>query len=404
MINQEDMNLEMEVLEAENQMSDLDKVSTLFWMSKEKNFIVVQISPAARVAIGEYFGLSCGEDGIGKVASILRELGADAVVDTAIAEDAVAILETKKLLTHKKNNTAPLFASRCAAFVRMAKEKYPNVCVSDLPATATVAGTLLREFYREQTGKRVFVVAVEPCCANKEVCGADIVLTTEELVSLLAETEINLRLEQKSALDVPFGASSGSAYICATSGGVADSIARCLSADKSQDALRKFSYSGLYGTKRLREATLRIDGAEWKFAVVCGLKAADELMQRVENGEADYDYVEVMACDGGCVGGDAQACVINEDESVEQAVKLRTQGLKYIESKRAAKAADMSAAATMLARAWTDLLRNGGVQDEIVDWDALFEEVAVEFISENAELVENDAAEEVAEVRSLYFS
>jgi hypothetical protein len=89
--------------------------------------------------------------------------------------------------------------------------------------------------------------------------------------------------------------------------------------------------------------------------------------------------------------------VIGEDEKVEQVVKLRAQGLKYIESKRAAKAADMSASATMLARAWTDLVRNGDVQNESIDWDALFDEVAVDFISENAEIVEDFADDVVAE-------
>ena len=116
---EEYMNVEME----QEQMPETDKASTLFWANKASNFVVVQISPASRVAIGEYFGLSHGEDGIGKVTAVLHELGADAVVDTAIAEDAVAILETKKLLAHKKNGAGTLFASRCTAFMEMAQEK-----------------------------------------------------------------------------------------------------------------------------------------------------------------------------------------------------------------------------------------------------------------------------------------
>lgn len=390
---QNNENLESQIEEIVNkaigdsvEMSETEKASTLFWLNKEESFIAVQIAPSSRAAIGEYFGLSHSEDGIGKVAAVLRELGADAVVDTAIAEDAVTILETKKLISHKKNGeNTPLFSSRCAAFAETAKEKFPSLCVSDLPATASVCGALLKEFYKEQTGKQVYVIAVEPCLAHKNLPNVDLVLTTEELVSVLAETNANLRLEKKEALDTPFGESSGSGYICGISGGIADGIARCLSADKSQAALRKFSYSGLYGSKKVREATLTIDGETWKFAVVCGVAAAEELMSRVAQGEASYDYVEVLACENGCVGGDGQACIIGENETLEYAAKLRAQGLKFIENRRAAKAADMSAAATTLARAWSDLVRNGIAQNESINWRDLMAKTMREFLQENAE-------------------
>lgn len=384
-------NMEVEQCEVAEEMLISDKVSTLFWLNKDENFVAVQISPASRVAIGEYFGLSHGEDGIGKVAAVLRELGADAVVDTAIAEDAVTILETKKLLANKADNQGKtLISSRCAAFVQMAKEKYPSLCVSDVPATASVCGALLKEFYKEQTGKRVYVIAVEPCFANKNLSGADLILTTEELVSILAETEINLRLEKNEALDEPFGTGSGSGYICGVSGGVAEGIARCLSEDKSQEAVRKFSYSGLYSEKKVREITLTIDGAAWKFAVVCGLAAAEEVLARVEKGEVFYDYVEVLACSGGCVGGDGQACVVGENESLEYAAKLRARALKQIENKRATKAADMNATAITLARAWSDLERGGIAQEEPIDWETLFAETALQFLTENAVLADDE--------------
>jgi len=393
----QDMSLE---LLAEEENLDVEKAWALFCVDKKENFVVVQISPASRVALGDYFGLSRGEDGIGKVTAILRELGVDAVVDTAIAEDAVAILETKKLLANKNNREEKaLFASRCAAFVAEAKEKYPTLCVSQIPATTTICGALLKEFYREQTGKSVRVIAIEPCYANKTLGGVDLVLTTEELVSILAETEVNLRLSRKDALDAPFGTCSGSGYVCAMSGGVADSIARCLSADKSQEALRKFSYSGLYGDKKCREANLTINGEAWKFAVVCGMAAAEELIAKIEKGEVSYDYVEVMACSGGCVGGDGQACVLGEGESVEHAVKARAQSLKYIESRRAAKAADMSASATTLARAWTDLERRGEIDCQPIDWNALFESITERFFEEiSAQTQEETPIEEAVEV------
>ena len=122
-------------------------------------------------------------------------------------------------------------------------------------------------------------------------------------------------------------------------------------------------------------------------------------MDKVANGEAAYDYVEVMACDGGCVGGDGQACIVNEDESVEHALRVRAQDLKYIESRRAAKAADMSASATMLARAWSDLERRGDVYDEPIDWNALFESITQSILEQMSaeEVVEEAPAEEIVE-------
>ena len=334
----------------------VEKTLELLSLDKDEAWVVAEIAPAARIAVGEWFGLARGEDGIGKVVTALKALGVDAVVNTSIAEDAITVIETKKLRERKEAGEAlPLFSSRCDAWTAYAKSVYPDLAVSEVPSATVVCGKLLKEHYAKVTGKAVYVIAVEPCNAKKSA-EVDLVLNTDELAALLNETGLNLRLLKKEALDAPFGAGSGSGYICGMSGGVAESIARNLGEDKTSMALRKLGYSGLYGNKARREAVVSADGKEWRLAVVCGFDAADALIKDVLEGAATYDYVEVMACGGGCVGGDAQTC--EECEDVEMTLKLRGLGLRYLDTKRAARSASSSAAAELVAKKWKDLNRN----------------------------------------------
>ena len=124
-------------------------------------------------------------------------------------------------------------------------------------------------------------------------------VNAEDFADMLMEVEevgTNVRLLKKQPLDMPFGAASGGGFITEAGGGVSEAVARCLIADKSAEALQKFSYSGFYGSKARREAVLTLGGEEWKFAIVCGCKAADALIEEMQRGEVYYDYVEVLAC------------------------------------------------------------------------------------------------------------
>ncbi len=335
--------------------ADIERAWELMTADKEKNWVAVQISPAVRVAIGEWFGMSHGEDAIGKVVSVLKGIGADAVVDTAIAEDAVTLAETERLRARKKRGEKfPLLSSRCTAFLQFMQEKYPETEISEIPAPGAINASVLKETYRAQAGKKkMYVISVEPCKSAKASRNADLILTTEELVQILDETGVNLRVSRKSVLDMPFGMGAGGGYLCGKSGGSAESVARCLLADKSEEAVRRLSYSGLYGEKSRRTLTLDDGETEWKLVVVTGADEAERLLKDIQDGKTECDYAEITACVGGCICGDGQDCTacVGESETL-RSTKLRAVALKVLDEKRAVKSADRSASVVAIGRLW----------------------------------------------------
>lgn len=249
----------------------LENAWKILTASKQRTFVAVQLSPAVRVAIGEKFGLSRGEDAAGKIVSALELLGADVVVDTAVAFDAITLMRSKELLANKEAGKGlPLYSSECSAWVEFAKEKYPEIEL--LPTSTTVCAKLLKKYYGEiEEGKTIRVIALEMGKAKKADPGVDVVLTLDELAELIESADFNIRLMKKSPMQTPLGISSGAGYIQGASGGDAEALARCLTADKTQLNFRKFGYSGLYAKQDRREAKMTLDGQEWKFAVVDSL-------------------------------------------------------------------------------------------------------------------------------------
>ena len=383
---------------------DLEKACLLFSASKKRTFVVVQISPAVRVSIGEYFGFYRGEDAIGKIASALTVLGADAVVDTAIAFDAVTLMRAKALKQAKENGKGvTMYSSECTKWVEFAKAQYPDIAAEFLPSATSVCAKLSKKYYGKQAGdKKVRVIALEMGNAKKAEAGVDVVLTLQELAELLDASGINVRMMPKMALDMPFGVGSGAGYLAAMSGGDAEALARTFMSEKTQKAFRKFGYSGLYDNKARREASLDLDGKVWSFAVVDSLEEAAAVITDVESGEKAYDYVEVTACAGGQIGF---GCDLDSEDG-EMTRRLRKLGLQYLDMARAARSADLSSAAELVVKEWTAMCRSGeaaayDVIDEIVeDYDEeeiiepAVEEVAEEIVEE---VVEEAPVEEVVE-------
>ncbi|MBR2321357.1 MAG: hypothetical protein IKA57_04400, partial [Clostridia bacterium] len=377
---------------------DLVNACKLFSASKKRNFLIVQISPAVRVSIGEYFGLYRGEDAVGKVVAALTMLGADVVVDSAIAFDALTLMRVKALQQAKDTGEGlPLFSSECAKWVELAKNEYPETAAKLLPSATSVCAKLLKKYYSMQmSDKKIRVIALEMGEAKKMEPGVDIVLTLDELGQLLSATGINVRLMKKAALEAPFGVGSGASYIAAASGGDAEAVARCLTKDKTQNSFRKFGYCGLYDNKARREVCLDLDGETWNFAVVDSLDEAAAVMADVQSGAKAYDYVEVTACAGGQIGF---GCDLNSEEG-EMTKRLRKLGLQYLDMARAARSADASAAVAAVVKEWNVMCRNGeavtyDVIDEIVeDYD---EEEIVEAIEEVVEDIVEDIVEETIE-------
>ena len=383
--------------------NDVEKVWRILCADKKKAFVVVQITPAARIVLGEKFGFARGEDCAPKVVAVLKGLGADAVVDTAIAVDAACLMLANELKIRKeKGEGLPLYSAESPLFVNKIAAEYAD-SVGQLGVNSSeVCARLLRKHYgsaKEACGKKICLISIEACAKKKELPAADVVLTVEELWKILASTEVNLRLGRKEPLDTPLGVASGGAYVCAVSGGFAESVARCLLDDKTRAPLKKLAYSGLYGNQPRRTAEISVGETVYSFAVVSSMEEAVALLEDVKAGAAAYDFVEVTAREGGCIGGSMDGY---EGDEVLRTRRLRALGLHYLDRNRAARSADMSSATVRLVKEWQALCRSGEAFAEIeeIDFaeiDEVFEPLAIEEVEEIAEVVEEVAEEPAVE-------
>ncbi|HIV16459.1 MAG TPA: (2Fe-2S)-binding protein [Candidatus Alectryocaccobium stercorigallinarum] len=290
----------------------------------DKNKIVVaQIAPAVRVAIGERFGLPKGENVIGLLVAALRRLGFDRVYDTNFGADLTVMEESKefqeRLLSGGK---LPLFTSCCPAWVKYCEQKYPEFKdnLSTCKSPQEMFGALLKEDARMNADKelrKTVVVSIMPCSAKKSEIkrpehftegeqDVDYVLSTVEVGRMIREAGLDLASLKPEAMDMPFGLASGGGAIFGVTGGVTEAVLRRLVGSHSAADLETISHMGIRGEDSIKEATVTLNGREVKIAVVNGLASAGELLDKIKAGEAYYDFVEVMACKRGCIGGGGQ--------------------------------------------------------------------------------------------------
>ena len=193
-------------------------------------------------------------------------------------------------------------------------------------------GALIKEDARlrkEEDGRRTVVVSIMPCTAKKAEIKrpehfdedgqiVDYVLTTSEIADMITMAGINLAKITPEALDMPFGMSSGAGAIFGATGGVTEAVLRCLSNDSSASNLEAISFSGVRGVDGVKEASMELAGKQVKIAVVNGLINAQRLLDKMEAGEVYYDFVEVMACKHGCVGGGGQPVALGAEPKLER--------------------------------------------------------------------------------------
>lgn len=285
--------------------------------------VIVQVAPAIRVAIGEEFGMAAGENVMGKLVAALKMMGVDEVFDTALGADLTVMEEASEFLKRLENGGPfPMFTSCCPAWVRYVEtrnRKYlPHVSTCKSPME--MFGATLKAHYKSMEkvdGKEAVVIAIMPCTAKKGEAqreefkrdglnDIDYVLTTQEISTMIKENGIVFESLESEATDMPFGLGSGAGVIFGTTGGVAEAVIRRCCAQKDTNTLREIEFSGVRGTDFIKEASVTVDGKELKIAVVHGLKNAQELLKKIDSGEASYHLVEVMSCWGGCIGGAGQ--------------------------------------------------------------------------------------------------
>ena len=186
-------------------------------------------------------------------------------------------------------------------------------------------GSVLKEHY-SHSNRRVVVVAIMPCTAKKQEAArdefkengvpyVDYVITTQELIQMIKESGIVFSEIDPESVDMPFGATSGAGVIFGVTGGVTEAVIRRISDDKSMPALRAIPFTGVRGLQGVKEAKIDYAGREIKIAIVSGLKNADNLIKKMERGGASYDFVEVMACPGGCICGAGQPVTDTEGKN-----------------------------------------------------------------------------------------
>ena len=296
-------------------------------LADPKKITVVQVAPAVRSAWAEYYKLDSKFATPERMVSALKTLGFDYVFDTNFTADLTIMEEGSEFLhrfTHRNQYTWPMFTSCCPGWVRFIKSQYPQYAknLSTAKSPQAMFGAVAKSYFAEKIGADphdIFVISVMPCTAKKaeraipnlnDACGdpdVDVVLTTREMVRLFRGEQVNPISLPEMPFDSPLGTGTGAAVIFGATGGVMDAALRSayyLVTGKNPDADAFTAVRGMDGWK---EATFNVPGAgDVRVAVVSGLGNTRKLMNAIDAGQVSYDFVEVMACPGGCAGGGGQ--------------------------------------------------------------------------------------------------
>ena len=321
-----------------------DTIRVLRALADQSITTVVQVAPAVRVAWAEVFGVvnKNKQVPVGKLVAALKRLGFDYVFDTNFSADLAIMEEGSEFVerfTHRGKYRWPMFTSCCPGWVRFLKTQYPDYTenLSTAKSPQQMFGAVAKSYFAEKMGidpHKLCVVSIMPCSAKKaesalptmrDACGdrdVDVVLTTRELVRLFRSDCIVPSDLEEEPFDSPLGSGTGAAVIFGATGGVMDAALRSayyLVTGKNPDP---DAFEQVRGSQPWKEATFDIPGAgKVRVAVVSGLANTRRLMEAVDSGEVDYDFVEVMACPGGCAGGGGQPI----HEGVEMAASRGSQ-------------------------------------------------------------------------------
>ena len=367
-----------------HELTAMQKAWRILREAKKNVRVAVIIPPAVRTAIGESFALARGEDAFGKIAAALRMIGADIIVDGALAVDYAIAGVSRDLSRRMEDGTGPLIVAPRAQADELA-EKYPELSGKILGfAPALNFASLVKKYYnlmRDGKKTKVIVVAPSEVQTDEDV----LILTARELAVMLQSADINVRMLRSSAADGPFVKYSGAGVLPAVSGGLAEALVRTLLQDRSEETLKKLEYSGLRGRKPFREAEIFADGKTIRVAVACNAEAADTFAGKVADGTS-YDLAEISPCIGGCIAEEAQPAA---DEMTE---KLRAEGIYRLDRKSGIKSADQNDAVI-----WLDGLALAESAPEPEEPE--YEEEPEPVVEEPAEVVEEtETAEEPVEV------
>jgi NADH-quinone oxidoreductase subunit G len=302
-------------------------------LADPEKITVIQVAPAVRTAWGEYFGLSREEATMERVAACLRRMGFDYIFDTNFTADLTIMEEGNEFLHRFKSGGLtrwPMFTSCCPGWVRFLKGQYPELTgqLSSAKSPQQMFGSVTKSWFAQKLGvepEKLFCVSVMPCVAKKAECelptmaaehgpDVDMVLTTRELVRMLRADKLDPANIPEEPLDSPLGTHTGAGVIFGATGGVMEAALRTAAYVLTGENPDPDAFADVRTGPGLREATYEIAGIPVRCAVVSGLGNARALIEQLKAGKVQYDFVEVMACPGGCVGGGGQPIPAEDEE------------------------------------------------------------------------------------------
>ncbi len=295
-------------------------------LADPEKIVIVQPAPAVRVALGEEFGMPMGTRVTGKLAAALHRMGFDKVFDTNYGADLTIMEEGTELLQRIQNGgVLPMITSCSPGWIKFIEHNFPEFLpnLSSCKSPHEMLGAIIKSYYAKAAGidpKKIFTVSVMPCVAKKfeakreelSVNGlqdVDAVITTRELARMIKELGIDFVNLPDESFDDMFGDSTGAGAIFGATGGVMEAALRTVADILEGKDLENIEYHAVRGIENVKEATVNLAGKEIKVAVVHGTGNARKLLERMQKGEADYTFIEVMACPGGCVTGGGQPIV-----------------------------------------------------------------------------------------------
>ncbi len=301
-------------------------------LSDPDKYVIVQTAPAVRAALGEAFGLPIGTNVQGKMVAALRRLGFDKVFDTDFAADLTIMEEATEFLDRVQNGgTLPLITSCSPGWIKYCEHYYPDMLdnLSSCKSPQQMFGAITKTYYAQKMGlnpENIFMVSVMPCTAKKFEIGrddqnaagvpdVDISITTRELARMIDRVGLNFLALPDEDFDDPLGRSTGAAVIFGATGGVMEAALRTAVEVLTNEELPKLDFKEVRGTEGIKTASYNVAGMDINVAVASGLKNARTLLDEVKSGKANYHFIEIMGCPGGCVNGGGQpqqpASVIN---------------------------------------------------------------------------------------------
>ena len=285
--------------------------------------VIVQTAPAVRAGLGEEFGYPIGTDVQGKMAAALRRIGFDKVFDTNFGADLTIMEEAHEFIDRVQNGgVLPMITSCSPGWVKYCEHYFPDMTenLSSCKSPQQMFGAIAKSYYAEKMGidpKDIVSVSVMPCTAKKFEIGrpdedatgypdVDYSMPTRELARMIKKLGIRFRDLPDEEFDVPLGIGTGAAVIFGATGGVMEAALRTAVETLTGEELPNVDFTQVRGTEGIKEAAYQVAGMEVKVAVASGLANARKLLNMVKNGEAQYHFIEIMGCPGGCVNGGGQ--------------------------------------------------------------------------------------------------